>query len=175
MKNDSDWHLDVKKSTARPPALIRGRLTDLAAKLRAQARGVFAHRGEYGPRSPAPQELERPWKPATRDGKRYYSINREHPAVRAVLQQFQKNATEIEALLRILEETVPVEQIWLDTAEQLSDRSVPYETVDTAVLRADMRRTFDLLVKTGLTKEAACQRLLTIEPFNRYPKMIQEI
>ncbi len=27
---DAEWHLDVKKSTARPPALIRDRLTDLA-------------------------------------------------------------------------------------------------------------------------------------------------
>ena len=31
---DSEWQLDVKKSTARPPTIIRERLTDLAAAIR---------------------------------------------------------------------------------------------------------------------------------------------
>src|SRR5207302_1619094 len=133
-ENDGEWQLDVKKSKAQPPALIRGRLTDLAAKIRTQARSVFAHRGEYGPRAPAPQELERPWKSVLRGGKRCYCINREHPMVKVILQRCKKMASELEALLRILEETVPVEQIWLDTAEHVTDRAIPYENVDLVFL-----------------------------------------
>jgi hypothetical protein len=61
-ETDADWHLDVKKSKATPPAEIRARLADLAANIRARARSVFAHRGSYGPRTSVAQNtgVERP-------------------------------------------------------------------------------------------------------------------
>ncbi len=170
---DSDWQLDVKKSRARPPALIRDRLTELAAKIRKQARSVFAHRGQYGPQAPPPQELERPWNSALRNGKRVYVINRLHPMVEAILDGQDNN--EINALLRLLEETVPVEQIWLDTAEQNSDRSKPYDGIDLSVLREDLRRVYQALRKSGISEASARQRLYSIEPFNRYRELITEL
>lgn len=92
--NDADaaWHLDVKKSSARPPALIRDRLTDLAERVRATARSVFAHRGKYGKRSATPTPSERPWLSVTRENRRVYSVNRAHPAVQAVLSAFPGNS-----------------------------------------------------------------------------------
>jgi hypothetical protein len=171
---DSDWQLDVNKSRARPPALIRERLTDLAAKIRLQARSVFAHRGQYGPRAPAPQELERPWQSSLRNGKRVYVINRQHPMIQTILST-SNNKSEIDALLRLLEETVPVEQIWLDTAEQSNDRSIPYDGIDLALLRKDLRTVFDALKNSGVDDANARQRLRSIEPFNRYQELIKEL
>jgi anti-sigma regulatory factor (Ser/Thr protein kinase) len=171
---DSDWQLDVKKSRARPPALIRERLTDLAAKIRLQARSVFAHRGQYGPRAPAPQELERPWNSGVRNGKRVYVINRQHPMVQMILSA-SNNKGEIDALLRLLEETVPVEQIWLDTAEQTNDRSIPYDGVELTLLRNDLRKVFEALKTSGVDEATARQRLRSIEPFNRYQELIKEL
>src|SRR5262249_3603925 len=140
-ETDADWDLDVKKSRARPPAIIRSRLTDLAAKIRMQARTIFAHRGEYGPRSPVPAKLERPWRSVQRSGKRSYAINREHPLVKGMIASCVREAPQLDTLLRLIEETVPVEQIWLDTAEQTTDRAAPYETLDFNVLRSDLRKT----------------------------------
>lgn len=174
-RTDTDWQLDVKKSRARPPAIIRARLTDLAAKIRMQARTIFAHRGQYGPRSPVPAKLERPWQTVQRGGKRYYAINREHPLVKGMIASCVREAPQLDTLLRLLEETVPVEQIWLDTAEQSSDRGAPYEDVDFSVLRSDLRKTFDLLRRSGVDAETARQRLVSIEPFNRYPALIKEL
>ncbi len=172
---DGEWHLDVKKSTARPPAVIRETLTDLAAKIRSEARKVFVHRGQYGPRPGAALELERPWVSRLRNGNRLYSINREHPLVAGVFQRCESARADIETLLRFLEETVPVQQIWLDTAEQVQDQAVPYDGIDYTVLRADMRRIFDMLVSTGTNLETARQRIRTMEPFNRYPDLIREL
>ena len=171
---DSDWQLDVKKSRARPPALIRERLTDLASKIRFQARSVFAHRGQYGPRAPAPQELERPWNSSVRNGKRVYVINRQHPMVQTILSACN-NKSEVDALLRLLEETVPVEQIWLDTAEQNNDRSIPYDGIELTLLRQDLRKVYEALRTSGVDEATARQRLRSIEPFNRYQELIKEL
>jgi hypothetical protein len=172
---DSEWHLDVRKSTARPPSLIRERLTELAENIRGRARSVFVHRGRYGTRIPPVDQLERPWETTTRNGKRVYRINRTHPAVKLALQSAGKNAPEMDALLRVLEETVPVQQIWLDVAEQATDTAKPYDGVEYSVLRSDIRRAYDFLVRSGINNMTAKAHLQNIEPYNRYPQLITEL
>lgn len=172
---DGEWHLDVKKSTARPPAVLRPRLTELAAKVRAEARRVFVHRGQYGPRPGAKVELERPWISQLRNGHRIYAINKNHPMVMGVLQRCGAVRSEVDSLLRFLEETVPIQQIWLDTAEQGQEQAPPYDGVDYTLLRADMRRLFDILLNAGINHETARHRMRSLEPFNRYPDLIKEL
>lgn len=172
---DGEWHLDVKKSTARPPTIIRERLTDLAEIIRGEARKVIVHRGKYGPRPGAPVELERPWVSGSRNGGRVYSISRKHPFVSGIIQQCRKDGSDIEPFLRFLEETVPVQQIWLDTADQLDDQAVPYSGIEYGVIRGDMRRVLEMLLESGFGREAAKDRIRKMEPFNRYPDLIRDL
>ena len=65
--------------------------------------------------------------------------------------------------------------VFLRIAEQVQDQAVPYDGIDYTVLRADMRRIFDMLVSTGTNLETARQRIRTMEPFNRYPDLIREL
>jgi hypothetical protein len=48
---DSDWDIDVKKSRARPPGVIRDRLKVVADITRSRAVEVYRHRGRYGARN----------------------------------------------------------------------------------------------------------------------------
>ncbi|HEY0024815.1 MAG TPA: ATP-binding protein [Longimicrobium sp.] len=121
---DHVWQVDVKKSTAQAPALIRDRLTGLAQKVRIDARAVYAYRGKYGPRTKL-EEIRRPWKSVRQNGIIRYKIDREHPLVGSVLAGAERRA-EIEAVFRVLEETVPVEQIWLDSAESPDALRAPF-------------------------------------------------
>lgn len=171
-RRDADWQLDVKKSTAIPPNPLRARLTDLAAELRSRARSVFAHRGLYGTRASTPQQLERPWVSTLRQGRRLYVINRDHPLVQSAVEE---GAPHLDSLLRLLEETVPVQQIWLDAAEQVAEQAAPYETVENAVLRRDARVLLKILIGGGVNESTARQRLRMMEPFNRHPAIIDEL
>lgn len=123
---DHLWHLDVKKSHATPPPLVRERLIGLAQTIRQSARQVFAHRGRYGKRA-AKAEYVRPWKALHHAGRTVYRIDRKHPLVAAVLGMLEgepRRAAEV--MLRVIEETVPVQQIWLDAAENPQDTSPPF-------------------------------------------------
>jgi hypothetical protein len=170
---DSEWSLDVKKSAAMPPQSIRYRLMKLAEDVRGQARRVFVHRGEYGPRgSRNPSELERPWVSATRNGKTIYKISRQHPLIEGVLCKLGSLKPEAEAMLRFLEETVPVQKIWLDAAETNHANAIPYEGIDENTLVTDMKRIWQMLLDSGVPEDEARMRIGSMEPFNRYPEEI---
>lgn len=172
---DDEWHIDVKKSTARPPSVTRERLTSLADNVRNRARSVFAHRGSYGPRHASVTDFIRPWEIRERGGRRIYRIFRDHPAVLAVIGALGGEQTALDTLLRVLEETVPVQQIWLDMAERPTEPSPPYDGVDFSVIREDIRIMNEALLKAGLTPGLAIARLRTMEPYNRFPQLIEEL
>lgn len=171
---DMAWHLDVKKSDARPPAAIRDRLKDLALVVRGNAKRVFASRG--GVVTPTRKRIdpERPWEAREIDGHPAYRIVRKHPLVLQARHQTDKLArATIEALLRLLEETVPVERIWIDTAESDDSHLTPFQLSDNDELLDLARRTYSALTDlSGCARNDALDRLALMEPFARFPEIV---
>lgn len=163
---DHLWHLDVKKSSAQPPPGIREHLTGLAQSVRQDARSVFAFRGQYRQRT-SREELHRPWKVVQRSGARSYLIDRSHPVVRAVLSGVPDEVqSELEAMLRIVEETVPVEQIWLDAAEAPDGAAAPFHGMTSRQVRSLVEIAYRSIRRNRrLTHRATVESLLSCEEF----------
>jgi len=173
---DQEWGLDIKKSTARPPAAVRNRLTDLAESVRKDARQLFAHRGEYGPRAAAPSVIvEHPWTVQTRSDRKVYLINREHPVLAQTVARLGPLADHLKPLLRLIEETVPVERIWLETAESPEEHAVPYEGYDEKTILGDLRLARDHLARSLGKADSVRMYLLALEPFRRYPDLVERV
>ena len=173
---DTEWSLDVKKSTAKPPPEIKQKLFKLASDTREKAKQVFVHRGEYGPRGTYNQEeLIRPWESSARSGHTIYKIDRKHILIKKLLSKAGKTRPELEATLRFLEETVPVQKIWLNTSEGNADYAKPYEELDYEIVFADLRRVWEILLATGIGKNEAKLKIRTMEPFNHYPELIEQL
>lgn len=114
---DKDWRIDVRKSQARPPGGLRPRLTAIAGRCRAKAREVFAWRGR-GPRTTTPSTgIEPIWIAHSGASGTRYRINREHPALQSCLKGSNADSKLLNALLAVIEQSVPVERIWLDVSE----------------------------------------------------------
>ena len=168
---DADWKIDIRKSAARPPAAARPRLLKLAEDTRERARKVFAHRGKTvgSRRGPVAQA----WRvDRLKDGMRY-RIDRTHPAIAAVLEDAGALQSQLLSMLRVIEETVPVQRIWLDTAESRETpltgfAADPPEEVS-AVLAVMFR---NLVQRRGLSVAAARDRLLHTDPFQAYPHLV---
>ena len=114
---DDEWRIDVRKSQARPPGELRARLTQIAGDCRNAAREVFAFRGRRmggvpTARAPDPVWLAHDVQTGTR-----YAVNRKHPAVAAFLETTGVSPTLLNGLLTLIEQTVPVERIWLDVTD----------------------------------------------------------
>ena len=172
---DIDWQIDVKKSTASPPIEVRGRLRDLAAKVRKEARQVFAFRGEYGPSSQK-KPLQRIWQSSYAKGSYSYKIDRKHPLVKQVLETDVDLKPLIESLLVTIEETVPIQQIWLDSAERSEESARPFQKVDEDSLSNAIEFTYSALrKKEGLTPDTARQYLVNTDAFIDYPDAIDAV
>jgi hypothetical protein len=158
---DHLWHLDVKKSSANPPQFLRHQLTGLAERVRQNARDVYAHRGKYRGRADR-EELARPWKTVRRSGMTAYRVDREHPIVAALVSAVPSDLKrQLEATLRIIEETVPVEQIWLDTAERPESPAAPFHGSTSKQMRTLIEIAYDALRRNRAESHAEAIQLLT--------------
>lgn len=164
---DRDWRIDVRKSQARPPGAVRARLTAIGGRCRQEAREVFAFRG-LGPRMRgAPHAVPAVW--LAQQGPRglLYRINRDHPVI-ASCRDGAGDGRSLNAVLSIIERSVPVERIWLDVSEaegspipkmeaqeieQLSDQLLELEKLLPAAMTPEQRADMLLLNLPGdLTK-----------------------
>jgi hypothetical protein len=139
---DRDWRIDVRKSQARPPGALRARLTAIGGRCREEAREVFAFRGKgphnRGARHDAPQI----WLAVPSTKGIQYRINRDHPLVVACRAAAAGGLRPLNAVLSIIERSVPVERIWLDLSES--------EGAEVPALNAeDISQLTDQLVELG--------------------------
>lgn len=169
---DHEWRIDIKKSTARPPVHLRSRLVELAKSVRADARRVFTHRGEV--RSDGETRTIVPaWMVSTSTVGARYRIDEAHPVIARILEESGPYAGRIRQMLRVIEETVPVQRIWLDSAETVDkdpppiDEGVPDDLME--LLRDEYR---SLITSKGLSPDQARRQLSRTAPFHRFPKAI---
>ncbi len=169
---DADWKIDIRKSTARPPVSLRPWLTRLAEETRDRARRVFVHRGIPGIFS-GDKPIGQAWRSEhLKDGVRY-RIDQEHPAIAGVLDRAGELLPAIKAMLSVIEATVPVQRIWLDTAEYKEPPRNRYEGVPSAEVQEVAATLFeDMVTRRGMSEESAKRMLLATDPFQNFPTVI---
>jgi hypothetical protein len=169
---DRDWSVDVMKASAQPPLPLRTPLTRIAKDCRAKAYRVLTHiaRTVAITRS---DDLSYVWRPIESEGKRGVQLNWRHPLVIEALRLAEDGRPVVRALLRFIEETVPVAalRVMFDT-ENEADR-VPFaETPGNEVLEV-AERIYGAYISQGLTPRQAAERLRATAPFNEYPDILE--
>lgn len=172
---DAAWKIDIRKSTARPPVEIRAWLARLADDTRARARRAFAMRGQ-APRTRSGEEVSQVWHSQHFSGGLRYRIDTNHPAVRAVLDEARGLAPQVVAMLRVIEETVPVQRIWIDTAEQRETPRTGFAGEPPAAVMEVLAVMYRNLVRIkGMSPSMARARLLLTEPFQNHPELVASL
>ena len=171
LANSADllWQIDVKKSRARPPAVLRRDLLRIARAARSQASSIYRHRGKVVQRKLGSNDVFL-WNHVVKRGKTYYKINRDHPLVRKVLDAADEK-TPVQHLLPLIEKTIPAPLIVINNAEMPDGFGKPFED-SSADLKTAMAETFQALIEDGRGRPDAARALLTMEPFNQYPEMV---
>lgn len=172
---DEEWMIDIRKSMARPPPALRPRLKALAANVRVQARKVFAHRG-LQVRPTGMPEMRHAWTAVSSGPAAAYRIARDHPAILRLLEAAGSDPGSAEAALRILEETVPVQRIWLDAVEKGEVKTANFGTSPSSEVMAVLNGLYGHLTsRVGLTPELARRQLLATEPFQDFPEAVSTL
>ena len=172
---DADWKIDIRKSTAHPPVTLRERLTRLAEDTRERARRVFAYRGRPVSVN-ANREVVQAWRTEHSSSGVRYRIDRDHPAVRTVLEDSGDLRDRVGAMIRVIEETVPIQRIWLDTTEGRDTQRHGFAAEPSSEVRTVLMTMYrNLVVSKGTSPDLARESLLRTEPFNNYPDLVANL
>lgn len=171
---DADWKLDIRKSIARPPVYMRERLVRLAEDIRERARRVFGHRTQSV--RVGGTQIVQAWRAEHFAGGMRYRIDEEHPAVRSVLDDAGGMAHQVRAMLRIIEETVPVQRIWVDATEASDPPRAPFSGESDEKVAAILLTVYRNLVKRkGMSPAGAKSHLLRTEPFDAHQALVAQL
>ena len=166
---DSEWQIDIKKSVARPPSILRDQIKAYAINLRSHAVEVYRHRGKTVRQFPG-QAFIPFWIEHKRGNKWLHIINRNHPIIENVkAQALVDSGKAIETLLRFIEETIPAKSIYIKEAEEPDSQAKPFEGIDQEPVLLLMKQMFASLISNGKTEEQAKIIISNIDPFNNFP------
>ena len=105
-----------------------------------------------------------------------YRIDEAHPSVSAVLESVGALGPLVKSMLRVIEETVPVQRIWLDTAENKETPRTGFEgEPNAAVVEVASVLFNDLIERKGLSVEEARKSMARTEPFQKYPSLVAKL
>lgn len=170
---DHAWAIDVTKSRATPPAELRDDLRSIAERTRNEAKRVYSHRGARLTSS-ADSERLLLWKPMSRHDKMFYQLNREHPLLKQAMASCT-NLPALNALFRLIEETVPLPHITIQNSEYPNSLPSPFEHAAERQIREVLEQAFASLIKVGYNRQDAVNRLTTIWPFELFPALLQSV
>lgn len=168
---DLEWQIDVRKATARIPRQLVPTFRRVAETTRSRASQVYRYRGKNLARSTGTADHGFVWRARIQNDQVSYRIDRDHPVVRRAREAAGPARTPVDALLRLVEETVPVAAIVMDARERPDSARGPFDGRHQEVLTM-LRETFSALTEAGARPAAALQMLAGTEPFVDHPDIV---
>ena len=136
---------------------------------------MFVHRGAPGT-LPGDKPIGQAWRSEHLKGGIRYRIDIGHPAISSVLDCSGALLPAIKAMLSVIEATVPVQRIWLDTAENKETPRTGFEgEPNAAVIEVALVLFDDLIERKGLSIEEARKSMSRTEPFQKYPTLVAKL
>lgn len=164
---DDLWTLDIKKSTAIPPALVRNNLTAIIERLA----GKSKHTWEYRGKKETHDSIVHIWQRFKgKQGGYFYSVNRNHPLVEVLSEVNPQVKRNLETLLKVIGNSLPLNQLYVDLT---SDKSADNET---GITMQEVEKILKGLLEQMSTSQAQSElleRLAVSEPFVNYPQLLE--
>lgn len=156
---DADWHVDVKKASARPPLHVRHRLQRLIGEIGAPSRRVYEQRGRVLHDSALPL-----WSRVQETNGIVYRVNPDTPAIadfRGSLIPSQ--ADRFDRLCRMISSALPMDAVFADLAG--SPDEVTHDRLDAGTLLELLLSTLQGLEARGVDPRYIPAMLQRTEPF----------
>ncbi len=156
---DSLWALDIKKSVAYPPEIIRHRLRDLIPNLAGRSRTIITYEGR---KTAGSGDIEPIWErnePA--HGAFRYLINPSHPLVRKLAHSLgAEEQRMLSTVIDLIAAALPLEPIYSDMC---ADKHNSRSGTDVAELK-------ELAVRWREITGAPSEEIIELDPFVRFPQ-----
>ena len=164
---DNLWTLDIKKSTALPPEMVRNNLDSIIERLAERSKRTWVFRGKKETHDSVIHIWNR-YK--GKQGGFYYNINRDHPLIEIFENTSPQLKQNLEALLKTIETNIPLNQLYLDLT---SEKPVENETETTSYDAEILLRGLLDQIPTDTLKMELLNKLAVSDPFVNYSYLIE--
>lgn len=165
---DDIWNIDVKKSVATPPIIIRDRLKNIIEKITGKSTRVYEGRG----RVQNMDGLTYVWNQVmTSNGKIQYKLNTEHPLIKRFVSYLEpKQESEFFIMLDMISKTFPTDLLFSQYSSKPKDveqnRIDEEQLINVAIMLAQEA------IKEGKNKMQILSNFEKMPPFNEYLESI---
>ena len=128
---DETWQIDVLKSRASiPSGEIKVLLEAIAKNTRKRADDVYRHKGKIISREEAAPDIF-VWQIKKKmDQSRSFVINRNHPYIKLIKDNYSGKKTDVERLLKLIEDMLPTETIQIEKGKGgIQNIEMDYEVI----------------------------------------------
>jgi hypothetical protein len=162
------WTLDIKKSAAVPPEVVRRNLAPIIEKLAGSSKRTWTYRGK----KETDDSRIHVWnRIKTREGGIVYEINKDYPLVEALRQLGGPSKRIVEQLLTQIERGLPLNQLYVDLT---SDERVLNEKESSKTELMPLLNQMFAGCRNEHERKEMAERLLNTEPFNQHPEWLHE-
>ncbi len=166
---DDLWTLDIKKSSALPPAEVRNNLEIIIDKIAEKSKRTWTFRGKKEISDTVTHVWNRMKNPL---GGFYYEVNREHPLVQQITAQNPEAKSSLNELFRQIEHCLPLNQLYVDlnNDEQINnDQEENVKEIYAALYSMIQSQ------ERNEDKMTMINAMTSVEPFSQYPEVIDKI
>lgn len=106
---DFEWKIDVKKSTAAPPSILREYIRRIARTTQETSRKVYYYRGAAINQKSKDEDNEAIWEQASVRGRMFFRLNRQHVLLKDVFSDLPvESAKKLNTFLNLVEGFAPM-------------------------------------------------------------------
>lgn len=163
---DYMWSIDIKKSSANLPDVIKNRLYSCIDLSVYGSKRVHEYRG----RKTSTNEINYIWdRFENRDKKYDYRINRDLPQLKLLESQLDsRQLSMLNNVLNLIEESLPNNQIYLDTANNVYNQENNQQIEDMIIQINEMLNVADQL---DMNRDELLESILKTEPYVNYKEL----
>lgn len=166
---DDLWTLDIKKSSALPPAEVRKNLEIIINQIAERSKRTWTFRGKKEVNDTETHIWNRM---KNKQGGYYYEINREHPFIQQLIKVDPNLKMSIYALLQQIELGLPLNQLYVDLN---NDEQITNDNEQSIV---DVKKSLEAMITMCAEKQEKCKLLdavVHIEPYSLYSDVVEEL
>lgn len=167
--NDLDdlWTLDIKKSSAIPPAEVRVNLKSVVDGLAEKSKRTWTYRGK----KETDDSIVHVWNRfKTRSGGYIYEINREYPLLVELAETNPGLSGRLSMLIKQIEENIPLNTLYLDlTNDEKIENDKEFQVEDIITMIKEILKTTDKNLHSNML-----ETLKKSEPFSDFSREIEE-
>ena len=169
---DNMWSIDIKKSTAILPDIIKKNMFNAVYESVLSSEAVHSYRGRKEKKQ---DDIDYVWeRQKLRDGYTY-TINREIPQIKLLEETLNNNQVKmLDSIIKLLEENFPTSAVYYDVAKgDIEEKTVDKDQIEE--IWAELQKNIEYIKENHLDIVRYYTAFLKVEPYCKYPEIKERI